>query len=140
MSLVHFLNVNNGDCSIVQHNTERVTVIDVCNASPGEADVSKGIRSLSESGVLGNFNQKEYPENPITYMKDRNIKTALPTKRAAVKASGVFGPKSTRRNRGTSTADPCAQSRPASSPPLRSYNRSSPGYGPPSWEVLRRGR
>ena len=73
MSLLHFLNVNEGDCSIIEHNTGHVSVIDVCNASADEPEVSKGMRLLSESGRLGNFNQKEYPENPITYMKDRNI-------------------------------------------------------------------
>lgn len=31
MSVIHFLNVNEGDCNIIQHGSGRVTVIDVCN-------------------------------------------------------------------------------------------------------------
>ena len=33
MSTIHFLNVKEGDCSVIEHNSGRVTVIDVCNAT-----------------------------------------------------------------------------------------------------------
>ena len=63
MATIHFLNVKNGDCSIIEHDSSHVTVIDVCNAS-----------SLStEAAPRGNFNQKHWPENPIEYMEGRNI-------------------------------------------------------------------
>lgn len=72
MSTIHFLNVNNGDCSIIQHNSGNVTVIDVCNAtklSPITED-SLGLESVQKSfSVRGNFNQKANPENPISYLK-----------------------------------------------------------------------
>ena len=32
MSTIHFLNVLEGDCNIIQHDSGRVTVIDVSNA------------------------------------------------------------------------------------------------------------
>jgi competence protein ComEC len=78
MPIVHFLNVKDGDCSIIQHGSGRVTVIDVCNASPdtfwerllASSQVSD---SALEKGLNGNFNQKNYPVNPILYMKDRGI-------------------------------------------------------------------
>jgi len=75
MRRVHFLNVNNGDCSIIQHGSGRVTVIDVCNARPtnvyAEALVKKA--ASLEVGTLGNFNQKRYPVNPVSYMRDRGL-------------------------------------------------------------------
>jgi beta-lactamase superfamily II metal-dependent hydrolase len=75
MARIHFLNVNEGDCSIIQHNTDRVTVIDVCNAKPSQALVEKitKIAAMSEKGLLGNFSQKKYPVNPVSYMRERGI-------------------------------------------------------------------
>jgi competence protein ComEC len=75
MAVVHFLNVSNGDCSVIQHNSGRVTVIDVCNASSvGEPiQLSEAVRYMKSAGVLGNFNRKDYPDNPIAYLKDRGI-------------------------------------------------------------------
>ena len=75
MRRVHFLNVKNGDCSIIQHSSGRVTVIDVCNARPTNVYAEallKGAAAL-DPGKLGNFNQKKYPVNPISYMRDRGI-------------------------------------------------------------------
>ena len=36
MATIHFLNVKEGDCSIIEHNSGHTTVIDVCNAKPVE--------------------------------------------------------------------------------------------------------
>lgn len=78
MPIVHFLNVNCGDCSIIQHASGRNTVIDVCNAKPltwmeqffGTMQASQ---ARLEKGLNGNFNQKKYPVNPIAYMQDHGI-------------------------------------------------------------------
>jgi beta-lactamase superfamily II metal-dependent hydrolase len=79
VSVVHFLNVLNGDCSIIQHNSQRVSVIDVCNASKPAAHMSlseslgwefrKHAKFARMGGVGGNYNQKEHPENPVAYLK-----------------------------------------------------------------------
>jgi len=74
MAVIHFLNVKQGDCSIIEHNSGRITVIDVCNAKEdtNETRFSEALdRAFSKATVLGNFNQKDYPVNPILYMKDR---------------------------------------------------------------------
>lgn len=65
----HFLNVGNGDCSIIQHGSGRVTMIDCCKARAVTAvnELAKAFRA--DAAVGGNFNQKDYPENPIEYMK-----------------------------------------------------------------------
>ena len=76
MAIIHFLNVKEGDCSIIQHNSDRVSVIDVCNAYPTDLTKQK-----SESGQIGNSNlkvsinsqQKNYPVNPVAYLSDHGI-------------------------------------------------------------------
>lgn len=76
MPTLHYLNVKQGDCSIIQHVSGHVTVIDVCNAkkeSVEEAVVSAKLVKLAEQGVLGNFNQKKHPVNPIAYMRERDV-------------------------------------------------------------------
>ena len=75
MAKIHFLNVNQGDCSIIEHNSGRTTVIDVCNAKPGESRLEEQIATMGESeqGIRGNFQQKKYPVNPICYMNERGI-------------------------------------------------------------------
>lgn len=75
MATVHFLNVNEGDCSIIEHNSGHTTVIDVCNAKPVEAMVEALTARMakSERGISGNFQQKKYPVNPISYMNDHGI-------------------------------------------------------------------
>ena len=67
MSTIHFLNVKNGDCSIIQHNSGHVSVIDVCNASRHSEIVEDF--SLHDSTTSGNYHQKGHPTNPIAYLK-----------------------------------------------------------------------
>ena len=72
MAMIHFLNVKEGDCSIIQHNSGHVTVIDVCNAKPLTRE-SIASQLIPYPAVKGNFGQKEWPVNPIEYMKGREI-------------------------------------------------------------------
>jgi len=75
MARIHFLNVKEGDCSIIEHNSGHKTVIDVCNARSVELvqDALMATMAKSERGISGNFQQKKYPVNPISYMNDRGI-------------------------------------------------------------------
>src|SRR4051794_12180211 len=74
MPRVHYLNVRNGDCSIIQHASGRVSAIDVsCAYIPA---VTKAAHfSMAENmlkgrrPVPGNFDQKSDPDNPITYLR-----------------------------------------------------------------------
>lgn len=75
MPKIHFLNVRNGDCSIIQRdNCDRVTMIDICCGNikiKKEASVTKAIAqdmALMETSVSGNFNMKASPTNPIEYL------------------------------------------------------------------------
>jgi len=120
MARIHFLNVKDGDCNVIQHNTGRVTVIDVCNAAPvvmlppppksepeypsllfsalaGRPVVApppphdpnsvllrtllggppptmpKPILPIPPLNLPGDFRQKDFPVNPIEYLKTHNI-------------------------------------------------------------------
>jgi competence protein ComEC len=72
MSIVHFLNVGNGDCNIIQHNSGRISVIDICKGEKLEK-VAKSFdlteSKLIEKAMKGNFKMKDKPENPINYLK-----------------------------------------------------------------------
>lgn len=76
MPTIHFLNVKEGDCSVIQHGSGRVSVIDVSNAKPSGSDESKlevARAALVTRGVQGNFNQKAYPVNPVAYLEGHRI-------------------------------------------------------------------
>jgi competence protein ComEC len=74
MGIVHFLNVKNGDCSVIQHATGRVSVIDVCNAYEERNKLpTLGELLATDAARLGNFNQKDYPLNPIRYLQSHGI-------------------------------------------------------------------
>lgn len=75
MPVIHFLNVKEGDCSIIEHMSGHITVIDVCNAGQRNivAEATDSVLAKLEEGVLGNFNQKKYPVNPVSYLEDRAI-------------------------------------------------------------------
>jgi len=74
MSKVHFLNVKEGDCSIIEHASGHVSVIDVCNARKEETSLAARIAEMIvKSAGSGNLNQKAYPVNPIEYLKEHGI-------------------------------------------------------------------
>ena len=73
MPRVHFLNVKNGDCSIIQHASGRVSVVDVSCAVAESVKFSYSksyemLESVEHLPVPGNFGQKHYPDNPINYL------------------------------------------------------------------------
>lgn len=85
MAIIHFLNVLEGDCNIIQHDSGRTTVIDVSNAfndydTEEELKVKKSEEREERrlrTGVPGDkvdYKQKHTPDNPISYIKDK-IKT-----------------------------------------------------------------
>ena len=80
MSIVHFLNVGQGDCSVIEHNSGRISVVDVCKArvpdSPRDQSekVARILEGMLKGGMTGgNFRQKDSPENPIEYLLGRKI-------------------------------------------------------------------
>lgn len=86
MSTIHFLNVLEGDCNIIQHDSKRVTVMDVSNAyndydTPEEIAVKQSQerkdrlqRTMVPSGKV-DYKQKHTPDNPIEYLKRYGIQS-----------------------------------------------------------------
>ena len=81
MAIIHFLNVLEGDCNIIQHNSGRVTVIDVSNAYNDEdTPLERLVKASKEREEMRNrtlvpsnkrdYHQKSSPDNPITYLKE----------------------------------------------------------------------
>lgn len=76
MAKIHFLNVDEGDCSIVQHDDGKVTMIDICCGNIEEQVLDSTTFSTEvENSVQGNFNQKAHPTNPVTYLRTHGIRT-----------------------------------------------------------------
>lgn len=82
MATIHFLNVLEGDCNIIQHNSGRVTVMDVSNAYNDEDTVEeKAVKASKEREEMRNrtlvpsnkknYNQKKDADNPIDYLKNK---------------------------------------------------------------------
>ncbi|WP_048512130.1 hypothetical protein [Chryseobacterium sp. FH2] len=84
MPRIHFLNVLEGDCNIIQHDNGHVTVMDVSNAANDqwtlqEQQVRNSVerrdmqaRNFVPDGKR-NFRQKHSPDNPIDYLKKYGI-------------------------------------------------------------------
>lgn len=71
----HFLNVKDGDCSIIEHGSGNVSIIDVCNAEKTTTAMSAlELKYLTERAkVAGNFQQKKHPVNPVEYLQKFGI-------------------------------------------------------------------
>lgn len=70
MAKIHFLNVDEGDCSIIQHDNGNVTMIDICCGNIIEQQPAiVTFSNESVNSVTGNFNMKAYPTNPVEYIK-----------------------------------------------------------------------
>lgn len=71
----HFLNVKNGDCSIIEHGSGHVSVIDVCNAEKIATPMSDSVLAYwtKRAKAAGNFQQKKHPVNPVDYLRKFNI-------------------------------------------------------------------
>lgn len=70
MAIIHFLNVKNGDCTLIQHSSGRNTLIDISNGNDIKNFSESALESLS---TKGNFKQKLYPIDPIKYLQDLGI-------------------------------------------------------------------
>jgi len=85
MAIIHFLNVLEGDCNIIQHDSGRTTIIDISNGyndydTAEEIAVKNSQRRKDmylRTQVPANktdYRQKGEPDNPISYLKNKGIK------------------------------------------------------------------
>ena len=77
MATIHFLNVGEGDCILIQHNSGRVTMIDISCGNLTSITESKNkiskLAGLGNLGGSGNYNMKAYPTKPQNYLTDLSI-------------------------------------------------------------------
>ncbi len=73
MSKVHFLTVGEGDCTIIEHNSGNISIIDICG---GNQTISKAEAFLIEAieKPRGNFAMCKHLTNPIDYLSDLGVK------------------------------------------------------------------
>lgn len=74
MSVIHFLNVNEGDCTWIEHDSKRNTLIDVSNARRIEEENYNESSCNYNESYQGNHRRKEQPCNPIEYLNKYNVK------------------------------------------------------------------
>ena len=82
MARIDFLNVLEGDCSIIKHDSGRYTMIDISNGDNeydkadavkkeiSEAREERRLRTMVPTGKT-DYKQKHTPDNPIQYLKDK---------------------------------------------------------------------
>jgi competence protein ComEC len=78
MARVHFVNVFPGDCTIIQHASGRVSMIDICdgNSETTQKALFESV-AKSEGKVAGNFGMCQYNTNPIDYCNALGIKSVF---------------------------------------------------------------
>jgi len=74
-SRVHFLNIDPGSCTLIQHASGRVSMIDICCAR--QPDLQKKTKQALPqlSRASDNFGMRYYSTNPITYLRHLGIKS-----------------------------------------------------------------
>ena len=70
MPKVHFLNVNEGDCIILEHVSGRVTVFDISagNIARTQGTLIEALAKHAMAPARGNFRMCDYPTNPLDYL------------------------------------------------------------------------
>ena len=71
---IHFLNVKQGDCFLIERSSERLTVIDICAGNLSKEKIAEA-RAAAVFGVkpLGNYGMCQKPTNPIDYLESRGL-------------------------------------------------------------------
>src|SRR5437879_3152904 len=75
MAILHFLNVAQGDCALIQHNSGRNSVIDICKGNYEPPAKSRTVEAMVEEAfekawarTKGDFGMSKQPTNPISYL------------------------------------------------------------------------
>ncbi len=72
MAKVHLLKVGDGDCTIIEHASGRVTVIDICGGNQQPETLEETIAKILYK-PQGNFAMCKDPTNPVQYLKDIGV-------------------------------------------------------------------
>lgn len=84
MSTVHFLNVGKGDCTLIEHASKHITVVDICkgNYEPltkplTYAEATAAALDEAVARIKGNFGMSKKTTNPISYLKDVGVRSVF---------------------------------------------------------------
>ncbi len=69
---IHCLNVQDGDCFLLERPSNRVTMIDVCCGNFEQISKAEFEERRAQK-PLGNYNMCSYPTNPIDYLESKGI-------------------------------------------------------------------
>lgn len=75
MAKVHLLNVREGDCTVIEHNSDRITMIDLSCGNVDEENIKKSALTEAAGKPKGNFRMCARPTNPIVYAHDNGIQS-----------------------------------------------------------------
>ena len=71
MSKIHFLNVNQGDCIILEHNSGRLIVFDTSaeKIKRKQRGLPSDLLKSYITSTQGNYRMCHHPANPLDYFK-----------------------------------------------------------------------
>lgn len=77
MAKVHCLTVGNGDCTLIEHASGRVTMVDICGGNRtrqrNESSSNYMATALTREKVRGNFAMCNSPTNPLDYIQNNRL-------------------------------------------------------------------
>jgi competence protein ComEC len=73
MAAVHLLNTHPGDCTIIRHNSGRVSMIDICDGNQIVFPFERPAHNPVRHGQANNFRMCGNTTNPIAYAQDLGI-------------------------------------------------------------------
>src|SRR6266404_4227365 len=80
MATLHFLNVAQGDCTLIQHNSGRNTLIDICKGNYEPPTKPQTVDAMVDEAldkawakIKGNFGMSKKPTNPISYLSEAGV-------------------------------------------------------------------
>ena len=72
-SRIHFLNVDPGACTLIEHASGRISMVDICcGHQPDRKKKTRQIPSQPSNGS-NNFRMRYYSTNPISYLRELGI-------------------------------------------------------------------
>lgn len=70
---VHFLNVKQGDCFLLERSSGRLTVIDICAGNIREEVLQEEMAALRADKPRGNYAMCTKPTNPVRYLERKGL-------------------------------------------------------------------
>lgn len=73
MARIHFINVHPGDCTVIEHASGRVSMVDICDGNIETIDKIPFEESALAKSAGGNFGMCKKNTNPVAYCKSLGI-------------------------------------------------------------------